>query len=104
MGCCGTGERWGDEAARPQARCRISWPSAQRQQTAAVCSAAERGGGVFGGPSSMQCFSVLGQIQVLGEAYRRTIGFMWLNLGVAGLAFIGGVIYLWFQIRKGRQA
>ncbi|GGM04641.1 hypothetical protein [Deinococcus aerophilus] len=53
--------------------------------------------------AAMQCFSVVGQIFVLGEAYRRTIGFMWLNLGVAGLAFIGGVIYLWVQTRRGRR-
>lgn len=52
---------------------------------------------------AMQFFSVLGQIAVLGESYRRTIGFMWLSLVVTGLAFVGGLIYLWFQTRQGRQ-
>ncbi|OLV17012.1 hypothetical protein [Deinococcus marmoris] len=50
-----------------------------------------------------QFISVLGQIVVVGESYSRTIGFMWLNLALAGLAFIGGLIYLWFQTRQGRQ-
>ena len=54
--------------------------------------------------AAMQCLSVLGQIIVLGEFYRCTTGFMWMNLGVAGLAFVGGVIYLWSQVRKDRQA
>ncbi|MDV6373788.1 hypothetical protein [Deinococcus arenicola] len=52
---------------------------------------------------AMQFLSVLGQIVVLGEAYRRTIGFMWMSLVVTGLAFVGGLIYLWFQTRQGRQ-
>ncbi len=48
------GECGGDEATGPQARCRTSWPSAQRPHTAAVSGAAERGGGVFGGPYSRE--------------------------------------------------
>lgn len=48
-------------------------------------------------------FSVLAQIVVLGEAYSRTIAFMWLNLSVSGLGFLGGLLYLWVQARKGNR-
>ncbi len=52
---------------------------------------------------AMQFLSVLGQIVVTDEACRRGIGFMWISLVVAGLAFVGGLIYVWSQTRQGRQ-
>ncbi|MBB6016656.1 hypothetical protein ACFP9V_16650 [Deinococcus radiopugnans] len=50
-----------------------------------------------------QFFSTLAQIVLLGEAYSRTIAFMWLNLSVSGLGFLGGLLYLWVQARKGNR-
>jgi hypothetical protein len=50
-----------------------------------------------------QFFSALAQIVVLGEAYSRTVVFLWLNLSVTGVGFLGGLLYLWIPTRKGNQ-
>lgn len=51
-----------------------------------------------------QFFFVLPQIVLFGSASRTALAFAWLSLSVSGLAFVIGLIYLWVQARKSKQA
>ncbi len=50
-----------------------------------------------------QFFFALAQMVVLGEARGHTSVLMWLSLSVTGMGILGGLLYLWLQMRKGNR-